>query len=126
MSNQRYQGSGDLVLKTDPEDELAEKKAERREKLRVDFIHSAMKTEVGQDFFHEMIFAHSVPGVGLVGINSANPALSPVVEGIRASQAALNEEVRRFADPSDYAEMIMRPLGGRRPESVSQQERKTS
>jgi len=101
-----------------------DRKAERAQILRAAWIHEQMSTEQGQAFFHQVVFARPVTGVGVCGLNDCNPNVNVYQEGIRGLQASINDELKAHADPSDYAAMIMRPLGGKPLAEVAEQERK--
>jgi len=127
MSEPRYKSSRQLVDGGGTEDEeLESKRRDRKALLRSEWIEKQMQSEVGQDFFHELIFFRTLPNVGVCGLHMTNLENVAQVEGARALQANIDNEVRSAARPSDYAAMIMRQLGGRRPESVTEKERKKS
>ena len=120
----RIRTSADLLPAGTVDARAESKKVERRQLLRAEWICKQMSTEQGQAFFHELIFSRAMQGVGVCGLNDCNPKVNIYQEGIRGLQASVNDELRRHANPSDYAAMIMRSLGGKPSGEVAEQERR--
>ncbi len=123
--DRKYASSRDMIpQKSQHQNEMDEQRVKRKYRLRQEWLEQVMKTEVGQEFFHELIFERNIPNVGLMGLHLPNINGHLQTEGARAFQSQLNEDLRRAARPSDYAQMITRPLGGKHPDDVTERERK--
>lgn len=117
----KYDSSSKLIDRK-PSRTVADGMRESRSVRRTDFIEAAMSNQAGQEFMHDLIFDYMIEGVGRCGLLDSNIDCSEIREGIRSFQSQVELDTRRFAKPSDYKEMLMRALGGKRPDNKQEEE----